>query len=966
MRMRVHRYATIFSCYAPTLLGTEEDKDSFYECLDAELQRVPRSDKIIMLGDFNARVGSSYFAWRGVIGHHGLGKANSNGHRLLSLCASHHLVITNMIFAIKDIYKGTWQQPCSKLWHTLHYVVVRQRDRNDVNVTRAMRGAECWTDHRLVRSKMLLCIRLPVRKRAPNRKLNCTSLNTSEVRQDLSAEISRRLTNREPREVYANRVEEIWSVFAGVVTEAAGEVLGYTKHRNKNWFDNNNAEIHRLLEERNRAHGNFLRNPSSIHLKRTWQEKHSEAQRSLRVMENAWWLDISPELRRHADAGDQQNFYSCVKRIYGRFSKTLDVVRSEDGSILITDKGKILDRWREHYEHLLNTRHPCSPELLDQITIRPSIYAMGITPALEEVKSSILSLKNGKSPGVDGIPGEVIKYGGDELWVALHNLIIEMWENEQVLQQWKDTRIISIHKGKGDRAVCGNNRGISLLAVAGKVLAKILLMRLNRNIVDKVCPETQCGFRSERGTIDMVFTARQLQEKSREQERNLCMAFIDLSKAFDTVNRDLLWLVLGRFGCPDKFVAMARAFHVDMRASVVVGGEETVPFSVELGVKQGCVMAPVLFNLYLAAATEIFHNRIPTGHGIDISYRLDRSLFNLRRLQARTKVSHVEVFVLQYADDCVLVSNCPENLQDALNSIYDIFSSLGLAVNASKTELLYQWTGVEPAVVPIVAVGGSELKVSSQINYLGTILMDSCSSDADVDRRINRAHVSFGRIRQRVIQNHNLLTSTKVSVYRALCLSVLLYGCETLTLYRKHSKLLETFHMHCIKTISGLSWRDRVKYTNILERADISSIECIPLGRQMRWAGHVLRMPESRLPRRVLYGQLSTGTRARGGPKKRYKDQLRRTLSAFDISPQNFEAVATDRAEWRAVCHRGALHFEANLTAQRNDKRRRRHERALQPPPPPDPDLRCTDCGRQCGSRIGLYSHRRTHRRQPN
>ena len=100
----------------------------------------------------------------------------------------------------------------------------------------------------------------------------------------------------------------------------------------------------------------------------------------------------------------------------------------------------------------------------------------------------------------------------------------------------------------------------------------------------------------------MVFTARQLQEKSREQEWNLCMAFIDLSKAFDTVNRDLLWLVLGRFGCPDRFIGVAKAFHIDMRASVVVGGDETMPFSVELGVKHCCMMAPVLFNFYLAAA----------------------------------------------------------------------------------------------------------------------------------------------------------------------------------------------------------------------------------------------------------------------------------------------------------------------------------------------------------------------------
>ena len=90
-------------------------------------------------------------------------------------------------------------------------------------------------------------------------------------------------------------------------------------------------------------------------------------------------------------------------------------------------------------------------ELLDQITIRQTIYEMGVSPTLEEVKSSILSLKNGKSPGVDGIPGEVIKYGGDELCEALHIFIIEMWEKEQVPQQWKDARIISIYKGKGTK-----------------------------------------------------------------------------------------------------------------------------------------------------------------------------------------------------------------------------------------------------------------------------------------------------------------------------------------------------------------------------------------------------------------------------------------------------------------------------------------------------------------------------------
>ena len=94
--------------------------------------------------------------------------------------------------------------------------------------------------------------------------------------------------------------------------------------------------------------------------------------------------------------------------------------------------------------------------------------------------------------------------------------------------------------------------------------------------------------------------------------------------------------------------------------------------------------------------------------------------------------------------------------EKGLNTIYEVYSSLGLAVYASKTELMYQWRGVEPAVVPVVTVGRNELKVSSQFNYHGSILIYSCSSDAEVDRRINQAQVSFGRIRQRMIPTTSL------------------------------------------------------------------------------------------------------------------------------------------------------------------------------------------------------------------
>ena len=128
-----------------------------------------------------------------------------------------------------------------------------------------------------------------------------------------------------------------------------------------------------------------------------------------------------------------------------------------------------------------------------------------------------------------------------------------MWRKEAIPQDFKDASIIHLHvyKRKGNPQVCDNLRGISLLSIAGKILAKIILNRLNAHL-DKagLIPESQCGFKKDRGTLDMIFTARQLQEKCQEQNVDLYMTFVGLTKAFDTVSRDGLQKVMAKFGCP--------------------------------------------------------------------------------------------------------------------------------------------------------------------------------------------------------------------------------------------------------------------------------------------------------------------------------------------------------------------------------------------------------------------------------
>ena len=209
---------------------------------------------------------------------------------------------------------------------------------------------------------------------------------------------------------------------------------------------------------------------------------------------------------------------------------------------------------------------------------------------------------------------------------------------KRIPQEFKDATIIHLFKKKGNPRVCDNHRGISLLSITGRILARVLLNRLNEHLEQSgILPENQCGFRKDRGTIYMTFKARQLQEKYQEQNVDLYMTFVDLTKAFDTVSREGLWKIMAKFGCPAKFIAMVRQFHDAMLARVQNDGEFSDPFPVTNGITQGCVLVSTLFSMMFSA---MFTDAFQDGdNGIPNRYRFDRKFFNLRRLQAKSKVT---------------------------------------------------------------------------------------------------------------------------------------------------------------------------------------------------------------------------------------------------------------------------------------------------------------------------------------
>ena len=158
------------------------------------------------------------------------------------------------------------------------------------------------------------------------------------------------------------------------------------------------------------------------------------------------------------------------------------------------------------------------------------------------------------------------------------------------------------------------------------------------------------------GIADMIFAARQVQEKCHEQRRDLYFAFIDLTKAFDSVNRDVLWGCLAHIGCLPKCVYVTRKLHENMKGRALHGGDQLEPFNINTSVKQGCVIAPTLFSSKFLA-TFLSQSKIDLAKGMDITYRTDGGVFKLSHLRAKSKVKTVTIVDLQYVDDCVVVAH---------------------------------------------------------------------------------------------------------------------------------------------------------------------------------------------------------------------------------------------------------------------------------------------------------------------
>jgi len=345
-----NQFITLISVYAPTLDAEDHVKGAFYQQLDTVISQIPAGDRLLLLGDFNARAGREHELWRNIIGKQGMGNCNDNGLLLLGLCAEQELFITNTQFRLPNRFKITWKHPRSKHWHILDYAIVRQQHKNEVLITRSMPGADdCWTDHQLLITKLKLTIKRKPRNIQQNeaRRHDTGKLKDPDTSQAFQAAIQQNLPARELS------VDAEWTNIQDAINETARTIIGYQSKQHQDWFDDKDKDIEALINTKWKARIARDQDPNSQPKMAKYAQAKSQCQARLQEIQNEWWQQMAQDLQGYADSRDLKSFFEGTKKIFGPKHTAAGTLLAADNTIL-TEDYEIQNRWVEHFNTLLS------------------------------------------------------------------------------------------------------------------------------------------------------------------------------------------------------------------------------------------------------------------------------------------------------------------------------------------------------------------------------------------------------------------------------------------------------------------------------------------------------------------------------------------------------------------------------------------------------------------------------------
>ena len=484
---------------------------------------------------------------------------------------------------------------------------------------------------------------------------------------------------------------------------------------------------------------------------------------------------------------------------------------------------------------------------------------------LHELDDAIKSLKGNKAPGLDNIPSLIWK---DPIF---HDLLLKFcnhtFSSLRPPSAWTKSGIVPIPK-KGDLTLPLNYRGISLIPIAAKIYNKLLLNRIVP-AVDPLLRKNQNGFRRGRSTISQILALRRIIEEMKRLDKDFTICFVDFRKAFDSIDREVMFKILPLYGIPQPIVAAIQALYTDTQATVITPDGETAFFNIEAGVLQGDTLAPFLFIIVLDYVLRLSLDKIN-----------DKGLQLLPRRSRRQPAIHITD--LDFADDIALVSDLVANAESLLHSLENAARLVGLHCNESKTEVISSTPNCS-----FVSSAGNSINQVEDFKYLGSFVMDS---EKDIKFRKALAWSACNKLDR--IWHSTLPNVTKIHVFKTLIEPILLYGAETWTLTTRQQKRLDGTFTNMLRRVQNIHWAEHATLERIY--GDIPPLSQKITTRRLSFAGHCHRATEQIVQPLLLW-------KPRGPVRYRgltYPDSIARDAG---VEREDLHVAMADRHVWRQV-----------------------------------------------------------------
>ena len=434
---------------------------------------------------------------------------------------------------------------------------------------------------------------------------------------------------------------------------------------------------------------------------------------------------------------DSRGFWKEVKKLNNK-DKDVPLPETIDGQ---TGIQPILDMWKAHYKTLLNSNQANHTHASTDYS--SSTIFKRFSPG--HVENAVIDLKSGKSPGPDDISAEHLKFAHKSISVILSLLFNSMIIHGYLPQEFMSTTIIPIVKDKkGDLSNCDNYRPVALTSVFSKVFELLILIRYSDQFRTS---SNQFGFKASHGTEECIFVLKHVIQYYKSNSSPVYLCFLDLSKAFDRVNHNILFNKLVKRGIHPLIVRLLQIWYATQTFCVKWGTSLSTPFRVTNGTRQGSILSPSLFNVYI----DDLSNELMT---MSVGCYINDKCFN-----------H-----LIYADDTVLIAPSPNALQKLLNVCNEFVNCNDLVFNVKKTKCMMIASDViKDLDFPNVYLNGNVITIVQKEKYLGFYITNDCCDDSSIVAAM-RGLYSRGNMLRRNFKQCN--DNVKIRLFQSYCSSL--------------------------------------------------------------------------------------------------------------------------------------------------------------------------------------------------